>query len=107
MNLRVFSAPGYYNFCSLCWLSVSECNGRTKKTEEWDELNEWIGRGGRASLASERLEGFYSYTAFKSLSIIGRFPVNMNIPAAKTGAVLLGPHPQNAGFLENCSSDFD
>jgi hypothetical protein len=58
------------------------------------------------SLASERLEGFYSYSAFKSLSIIGRFPVNMNIPAPKTGALLLGPQSQNADFLENRTNDF-
>jgi hypothetical protein len=57
------------------------------------------------SLASDRLEGFYSYSAFKILSIIVRFLVNMNIPAPKTGTLLLSPHCQNAGFLENCTND--
>jgi hypothetical protein len=36
-------------------------------------------------LAPERLEEFHTYSVCKSLSIRGRFPVNMNIPNPKTG----------------------
>jgi hypothetical protein len=36
-----------------------------------------------ASLAPERLYGFYSYSAFKSLSILDRCLVNVNILASR------------------------
>jgi hypothetical protein len=48
-----------------------------------------------ASLASERLEGFYSYSLFKSLSIVGRYPMNINILAPKIGVIQVGPETQN------------
>jgi hypothetical protein len=44
---------------------------------------------------------------FKSCSIIGRCPVNLNIRARKIGALQMGPKTQNGDFLENDSDDFD
>jgi hypothetical protein len=44
-----------------------------------------------ASLAPGRLDGFYSYSVFKSLFIIGQCPVNMNNPAPKTRDPSDGP----------------
>jgi hypothetical protein len=38
-----------------------------------------------ALLQTERLNAFYSYSVFKSLSIIGRYQVNKNIPAQRIG----------------------
>jgi hypothetical protein len=56
-----------------------------------------------AFLLPERLDGFYSYSVFKTLPVIGRFPINMNIPVTKIGAL----KTQNSYFLYNGYNDFD
>jgi hypothetical protein len=58
-----------------------------------------------SSLEPERLDGFYSYSEFESLSIICRCQVNMNILAPKMGALILPP-PQMVNF-ETGSHDCD
>jgi hypothetical protein len=66
-----------------------------------------------ASPAPERLDGFYSYSVIKNLSVIARCPVNMNLKscmnilAPKNGALSDGLLKQNGDFLENCSENFD
>jgi hypothetical protein len=60
-----------------------------------------------ASLAPERLDGFYSYLIFKSLTSIGRCPMDMNIPAQKIRALQMGPKTQNDDLLENGFYDFN
>jgi hypothetical protein len=42
---------------------------------------------------------------FKSLSIIGQCPLNVNIP--KIVALEMSPQKQNGDFLDNSSYDFD
>jgi hypothetical protein len=59
------------------------------------------------SLAYERLDGFYSYAVFRRLFILGRCPVNLNIPALKIENLQIGPKIQNGDFLENNWHDFD
>jgi hypothetical protein len=44
-----------------------------------------------ASLTAEQLNGFCSYSMFKSLCIIGRCSVYLSIPAPKIWAVRMGP----------------
>jgi hypothetical protein len=44
-----------------------------------------------ASVAPERLGGFCSCSAFKNLSVIGRFLVSMDIPAPKLKALQISP----------------
>jgi hypothetical protein len=51
------------------------------------------------SLTPERLNGFCSYSVFKSLSIIGWRPVNINILALQIIKWIF--------FLKNVSNDFD
>jgi hypothetical protein len=48
-----------------------------------------------------RLNGFYSYSVCKSLSVICRCPTNMNILARKYGVPSDKPPKQNGDFLEN------
>jgi hypothetical protein len=59
------------------------------------------------SLAPERLNGFYSYSIFESLSIISRCSVNMDIPSLKILALQMGIKTQNYGFLKKGCNDFD
>jgi hypothetical protein len=42
-------------------------------------------------LALEGLDGFYLYSVFKSVFILSRFPVNLNIPGPKTETLQLCP----------------
>jgi hypothetical protein len=58
------------------------------------------------SLVSERLEGFYFYSVFRSLSILGQCLVNINILAPKIGALHRGLQAQNTDFLKNESNNF-
>jgi hypothetical protein len=58
-----------------------------------------------ASLVPERLDGFYSYSAFLSISVIGRCQVNVNIPALQIGAIHMGPKTQNGDFLKDDSNN--
>jgi hypothetical protein len=44
-----------------------------------------------SSVAPALLGGFYLYLIFMSLSIRGRCPGNMKIPATKIGALKMGP----------------
>jgi hypothetical protein len=53
----------------------------------------------------ERLGGFYSNSVLKSLSIFGRYPVNMNISAAETGTLQTAAKTQNGYLLENGLND--
>jgi hypothetical protein len=48
-----------------------------------------------SSLAPEQLVEFYSYSLFKSLTIIGQCLVEMNILAPKIGALKMPPTPPN------------
>jgi hypothetical protein len=50
------------------------------------------------SLAHERLDRYYSRSKLKSLSIIGRCPVNMNILPSKAGALNISPKNKMAIF---------
>jgi hypothetical protein len=43
------------------------------------------------SLGPERLNGFYLYSVFMSLSILDWLSVNMKIPAPKAGTLQRGP----------------
>jgi hypothetical protein len=52
-------------------------------------------------MAPEQLDGFYSYSIFMSLTIIGRCSVNVNILTSKTEAFHSDPQRQNCNFLEN------
>jgi hypothetical protein len=47
-------------------------------------------------LEPERLDGFYSYSVFKSLSVTDRCPANMDILAPKIGALQMGPQNKTA-----------
>jgi hypothetical protein len=40
-----------------------------------------------ASLAFRRLQGYYSHPVLKSVTVIGRSPANMNIPAPEIGTL--------------------
>jgi hypothetical protein len=53
------------------------------------------------SMVPERIDGFYSYSAFESLYHIGRRAMNMNIVAPEIGAVQVPPAPKNGDCLEN------
>jgi hypothetical protein len=55
----------------------------------------------------ERLDGFYSYSPFRSLTIIGRNPVNINILAPKTATIHVSPKNQNGDSPTNGSNDSD
>jgi hypothetical protein len=59
-----------------------------------------------ASLAPELLDGFYSCSVFKSLSILGRCPVNLNIPYPKQAISRWAP-AKNRDFIENRLNDSD
>jgi hypothetical protein len=69
---------------------------------------------GRApSLASRKLDirytkiqkaGYYSYSVYKSLSILGQCPVNVNIPVPKLRALALG-HKTNWWFRLKVTSN--
>jgi hypothetical protein len=72
----------------------------------------WIGRNGFrnaislhvwvcSSLAVEWLDGFYSYSIFKSVSVIGRCQMNMNIQAPKVGVFQMVPETQNGDIIED------
>jgi hypothetical protein len=54
----------------------------------------WMVGWVRASLAPERLDGFYSYSEF-SVAIIGWCPVYMNTPVQNMGGGALQHEPQN------------
>jgi hypothetical protein len=49
------------------------------------------------SLAPERLNGFHSYSLFKSPAILDRRPVNLNIQASDLGVPKMGPETQKKG----------
>lgn len=53
-----------------------------------------------SSLASERFDGFYSYSVFKSLFNLGRWPVNMNNLAPKLEALYRAPKDKIAIFFK-------
>jgi hypothetical protein len=53
------------------------------------------------SLAPEPFDEFYSNSVFKSLSIIDRCPLNMNIVASRTWDRSDKPPKQSEDFLEN------
>jgi hypothetical protein len=57
------------------------------------------------SLEPERLDGFYSYSAFKSSSILGKCLMNLNL-APKTGAVQIDLKTRNDDFLQIGCNDF-
>jgi hypothetical protein len=65
-------------------------------------MHEWM----RASLEPERLDGLYSYWAFKSLSTLGRCPGNLGIPTPKTAAPSMRSETEVGNFLENGYNDF-
>jgi hypothetical protein len=44
-----------------------------------------------ASLAPEMVCRFYSYSVFKRVSILGWFPVNLNVPTPKVRALQIAP----------------
>jgi hypothetical protein len=46
----------------------------------------------------EGLDAFYKHSAFKSLPVLGRGPVNQNILDPKTGPPELSPKSQNGDF---------
>lgn len=58
-------------------------------------------------LASQRSDGFYSYSELMSLYTIGRCKVNMNFLVPKTEALHSGLRTQNGYFLENGHKDFE
>jgi hypothetical protein len=60
-----------------------------------------------ASLIPERLDGVYSYSAFKSFFVIACYPVNLNIPSQKLWDLQMGSNTQNGIFLEKGFSNFD
>jgi hypothetical protein len=53
------------------------------------------------SVDPERLDGFYSYSVFESLSIIGRCLLNMNILVPKIRALKMGLEKQDSDFFNN------
>jgi hypothetical protein len=53
-----------------------------------------------ASLKDERLEGFGSYSAVKTLSVISIYEVNTNILAPELGALEIEPTIQNDDFFQ-------
>lgn len=55
----------------------------------------------------ERLDGVYSYSAFRSSSVTGRCSLNIKFLSQKIGALQTGYKTQNADFLENGSNGFD
>lgn len=57
-------------------------------------------------LPSEQLDGFYSYSIIKSLSLVSPWLANMNILVLEIMAKHWGP-AQNLNFLENDCDDFD
>jgi hypothetical protein len=59
------------------------------------------------SVSPEQFDGFYSYSAFRCLSITVRCPVNLKILAPRIGAVQMDPKMQIGDFLENDYNDFD
>jgi hypothetical protein len=59
------------------------------------------------SPAPELFERFYSYSLFKSSSVKGQCPVNMNIPAQKTGTIQMDQKEQNDHLQENDYNDSD
>jgi hypothetical protein len=67
----------------------------------------WINGWMCASLTSELPDEFCSYSVSKIVSVIGQYPVDMNVIAPKTGSLQMNPWRQNIDFLENGSQDFD
>jgi hypothetical protein len=62
----------------------------------------------RALVAPQRFEGFYSDKEFKNLSVLGRWPKNMNIEASKYGLLRWVRNYKAAIFSKKKnSSDFD
>jgi hypothetical protein len=58
-------------------------------------------------MTSEQLGKYYSYSVFKSLSIIGRCPVNTNIPIKKIITLQMGPRIQNGNSVKNsCNNSY-
>jgi hypothetical protein len=60
-----------------------------------------------ASLAREQLDGFYSYSEFKSLSILCHCLENVIILAPKIVVPHGVPQAQNLDFLKKCLKNFD
>jgi hypothetical protein len=60
-----------------------------------------------SSLAPERLDGFYLYSGFMSLSVLGHSPVNVNIPATRIGALKMGPKTHDGDCIKNGPNNFD
>jgi hypothetical protein len=81
MNLRVVSSPEYEKVALVCHLSVSICVCMC------------------ALLAFEWLDGFYSYSVFKSLSAICQCPMNSKILVPKTEALEMVPPKKNPAIL--------
>jgi hypothetical protein len=61
----------------------------------------------RASLVTDWLDEFHSYSVFKCISVIGRCVVKMHILAPKISALKMSSKKQNGDFLENGSNDFN
>jgi hypothetical protein len=59
------------------------------------------------SLALEPLDGFYSYSVLKSLSLVGRCSANMVVPAPEIGTHQTIPKTQRVDFLGNGFYDVD
>jgi hypothetical protein len=60
-------------------------------------------------LAPERLDKSYLYSVFKSFSVIGQCPVNMNILVPKIESLQMGPRNKMATFSKkapNISNQF-
>jgi hypothetical protein len=56
------------------------------------------------SLSPERLSGFYSYSVFKSSSIIGLCAVNLRFLAPKTVNLQRRTNKRNGEYIENGSN---
>jgi hypothetical protein len=62
--------------------------------------------GWNASLAQEWLDGCYSYPLIKSLSLMDRCPVNMNILVPKVAVLHMNPW-KSGDFHEHGFNDFN
>jgi hypothetical protein len=56
-----------------------------------ERIGGWNGGPMDASLAPYCFDGFYSYSVFKTLSVIGRSPMNMNVSAPKIRSLQVSP----------------
>jgi hypothetical protein len=52
-------------------------------------------------------DGFYSYSGFKTESVLGRKDVNLDIIAPKTELFNWTPNSKFVHFLQNCCNDVD